>query len=472
MAVFRRMAAGITCILLSVVAHTLTSAEAFVFDLPSARTTTYQTQSIYSSYKGLKSKSRSNTRSLLESVTSNDDISMIDGSQSKEVFLLSYDGIIVHDVSKRVDVAIETAFQIWPELHSYVPSDSDDMSWLKNKMKDLSHITSNNGKNDGFLGCDDVLLTRLLLEEQQLDNKRSVGKSGKYASKYHPQKLSSSSSNNNDDDDDNSNDGSTTAVTTGSRPLTVGEIAENWIDLRETLRFRYFYVNEKNKKADPIPVIREKIINQNSHSTKTSLIPNNSIKKSLLNSSDNDNKQVYILLGHPSQHDNAIHTLQQLLFNTDDISTETIETDEYKQSVLKHEKSSILVNLISPVDIEQKQIHVLENLFFKYSVEKTSSSDVKFYLIHSSISVLNDAKEHLLDGSSPFTIYEKQKTKIGNDNLHLSLLFPTFCDNISPKQIREAEMDPYIDMVDLYQFSDLFFFDDLDGPSISADSFQ
>jgi hypothetical protein len=80
-------------------------------------------------------------------------------------------------------------------------------------------------------------LARLLIEEQQLDP--SVGKTGKYASKYHPQ-------------------GSMKSIAIpsarSSRPLTVGEIQANWIDnnLLDTLLIKYA-VDKKN----PVPVLEE-----------------------------------------------------------------------------------------------------------------------------------------------------------------------------------------------------------------------
>ncbi len=100
--------------------------------------------------------------------------------------------------------------------------------------------------------CDYALLARLLLEEQQLDQNKSVGKKGKYASKYHPRKDSLSPQ-----------DCSTSS--SGSRPLTVGEIEVNWSDgacLSETLLTRY-NVNGKN----PLNVLQTYIVQQESQRT-------------------------------------------------------------------------------------------------------------------------------------------------------------------------------------------------------------
>lgn len=177
-------------------------------------------------------------------------------SDDRDIFVLSFDGVIASTVRHRADLAIEVALNIWPHLQGLLLTSGDNASsaneiWLINKMTACAYVTRGKS-NDGLLGCDEVLLARLLLEEQALDAKKSMGKKGKYASKFHP------SSNIRNHASEESEDSSTEGTTNrGSRPLTVGEICENWNTggcLRDTLRTRY---NVSGK--DPLPIIREEI---------------------------------------------------------------------------------------------------------------------------------------------------------------------------------------------------------------------
>jgi len=153
------------------------------------------------------------------------------------------------------------ALRTWPHLQQYYTAHDDDDDdddddggdggndgddWLVNKLSALipATLSSGGGGGDGSMGCDAVLLTRLLLEEQLLDEGRSNGCGGKYGSQFHPSSSSSSS-------------GGGGGSSNGSRPLTVGEITANWNDgacLRDTVRIRYSI-----DRMDPIPIIRERI---------------------------------------------------------------------------------------------------------------------------------------------------------------------------------------------------------------------
>ena len=144
----------------------------------------------------------------------------------------------------RIQQGIQAAIDTWPHLTDLLSFENDDTTWLRNKMKALSHcMTSHVGYSQT---CDYALLARLLLEEQELDEGRSSGKTGKYASRFHPSistgesVVAESSSNTNESSNSN-----------GSRPLTVGEIEVNWSDgacLSETLLARY-NVDKKNPLA-------------------------------------------------------------------------------------------------------------------------------------------------------------------------------------------------------------------------------
>jgi hypothetical protein len=157
-------------------------------------------------------------------------------SHNAEIFVVSLEGIVLDMVDWRSRHGIQAALDTWPHLHDLV---GDQQEWLRNKMKALSHVLT---RRPGLSPtCDYAMLARLLLEEQALDQGRSSGKTGKYASRFHPSSSNGSTSSPRQD-------------TVGSRPLTVGEIEANWCDgasLSETLLTRYI-VNGKS----PVPVLQ------------------------------------------------------------------------------------------------------------------------------------------------------------------------------------------------------------------------
>jgi hypothetical protein len=183
------------------------------------------------------------------------------GTDTRPILVVDWDGCLVENtVDWRIAVGIQAAAQTWPSS-VHLP---DDTSWLRNKLTSLAHVligpppdstaTSQDASMvDVSTTVEYALCVRLLLEEQALDQGRSVGKSGKYASQFHPQ-----------------SDDTTTLTTTttpfasdsfspnhgrnerSSRPLTVGEIGENWREtLREATIFRY-HVNYQN----PLPLLQ------------------------------------------------------------------------------------------------------------------------------------------------------------------------------------------------------------------------
>ena len=99
-----------------------------------------------------------------------------------EILVISVDSIVLDTTEWRIQQGIQAAVNTWPYLLSNLRS--NDNEWLVNKMAALAHImTTHVGASPT---CDYALLARLLLEEQELDRRRSVGKTGKYASRFHP----------------------------------------------------------------------------------------------------------------------------------------------------------------------------------------------------------------------------------------------------------------------------------------------
>jgi len=172
-------------------------------------------------------------------------------ASSSDVFVLSYDGVIADTKQWRSNLAISAALNTWPQLaQNNLIGDTGDQNreWIINKLSALSDVTLSG--EDGMMGCDAVLLARVLLEEQLLDEGRSNGCRGKYGSKFHP-------SSDSEDEEHQQNQQDEGGSVQGSRPLTVGEITANWIDgacLKDTVRIKY---NVDRK--DPIPIIREEI---------------------------------------------------------------------------------------------------------------------------------------------------------------------------------------------------------------------
>jgi len=154
-------------------------------------------------------------------------ITLHDAAQTE--LAIAFDGCVADTVPRRIDCGIEAAHMVWPDLEF----DHDDITWLHNKLFALAHCFEST-ETEFSATCDYALATRLLLEEQLLDDSRSNGRSGKYASKFHPRKSSASESK------------------TVSRPLTVGEISANWKEnIRDSLLVRYHC-----NKQDPMPALQ------------------------------------------------------------------------------------------------------------------------------------------------------------------------------------------------------------------------
>jgi hypothetical protein len=154
--------------------------------------------------------------------------------------------------SYRIPLGMAAALQVWPELKELwdltTSTDDDDHSWLLNKLLALAHVFSSGGNDEYSATCDYALATRLLLEEQELDNGESNGKNGKYASRFHPRGRSTKTTK-------SALFSRSSSSSSSTRPLTVGEIAVNWNSvIRETLEVRY-HCDYQN----PIPILQAAI---------------------------------------------------------------------------------------------------------------------------------------------------------------------------------------------------------------------
>ena len=334
---------------------------------------------------------------------------------NNNIILISFDGAVADTSSWRSNLAIDIAYQTWKsdELlkHYNLDNSNDedydgvaptDRSWVVNKINALmQHLLSD---QNGLTNCDAVLLTRLILEEQLLDNGRSVGKSGKYASKYHPNSITSaSSSSSNMEDLNESGDESVSGSNQGSRPLTVGEIEANWSKgacLRDTVRIKY---NVDRK--DPIPIITDNICQtlaeENYNDSSPLPILHGDIIKTLSSSSNNDDDcTVYIMVGHESHLQIASKTLGSTIPH--EIIHSLDETTLNKN--LNMDTKPKRIYLIAPGEGDRDHIGILQQMIM------SCEAGTSIHFIHPIVEKLQQAK--VLYGDNRYvqsSIYKNKK---------------------------------------------------------------
>lgn len=122
-------------------------------------------------------------------------------TSANEIIVINWDGCLADTVDWRTQVGFDAAEKAWPELQATVNA-YEDTEWLHNKLAAICHVLScQSGESSSSHTCEYALAVRLILEEQELDGGESDGKPGKYASRFHPQKVPQQAL---DDDDDNS----------------------------------------------------------------------------------------------------------------------------------------------------------------------------------------------------------------------------------------------------------------------------
>ncbi len=323
---------------------------------------------------------------------------------SKNIILIAYDGAVANTSTFRSNLAIQTAYSTWkddPILSKYnLNNPSTDRTWVVNKLNALmQHLLTD---QNGLTNCDAVLLTRLILEEQLLDNGRSVGKSGKYASKFHPTSTATSFSEEDVVDDSGDGDGYVGGSNQGSRPLTVGEIEVNWSKgacLRDTVRVKY-----NIDRKDPIPIITENICNilstaaftiadenddddneltDNIH-PKAMEVPNlhEEIINAFITQKEND-CDVYIMVGHESHLPIAQRSLEQKSIPYRITHSSDDETMASKSSTDNEDNS---VYLVAPGEGGRDHIGILQQMIM------SSETESSIHFIHPIVEKLQQAK--------------------------------------------------------------------------------
>mmetsp|Transcript_501 Transcript_501/g.861 ORF Transcript_501/g.861 Transcript_501/m.861 type:complete len:439 (+) Transcript_501:34-1350(+) len=350
-----------------------------------------------------------------------------------DIFVLSYDGVVADTNEWRSNLAISVAFETWPQLcsdSSFVTTttattdENNDLEWLRNKLCALMQVTLSG--EDGLLGCDAVLLARLILEEQELDEGRSNGCGGKYGSLFHP----------------SSSQGRSTNV--GSRPLTVGEIAVNWNEgacLKDTLRIKY-----NIDRKDPMPIIRQNILNflqthQPKERDKSQMLPqiHPFVSDTLL---DCDHP-IFILVGNECHLSTAKLSLEKLNLPICILLGDEMKNELGRTNDTHHVSQKRGIFLISPGQGERGHEGLLEDMMS--SVPEGSL----VHFIHSDIITLQKAKSLFGDDRPRRGMFGKC-VKSTNKNVGLKLSLLSTCSG--QQQQNEAEMDPWLNLMQEFDF--------------------
>ena len=347
-----------------------------------------------------------------------------DGNGDEQIYptsyIVSYDGAIANTARERCRLCLGVALRCWPSLcdrfgvesaSEAAVDDIEQWTWVLNKMEALVPAMSNDGTNAGGLSVmvDLVMLARLVLEEQRLDDGRNSGRGGKYGGKYHPQQkeeqmaLSDASS-------------SKSATPVGSRPLTVGEVGANWLDgghLRDTVRVKYAI-----DKKDPLPIVREHVV-------------------VALGNADDDLK----IRGTSQMTPGANLQLLNLMKKSGDsviLLDHEVRTNEVYQFL--EDAGGVSLKTIAPSG-DDSELDVLKSL-----VLKTNENDgpKRVCIIHSSLSLLHRLKT-LFGGDSPRL--RGGYAQIPNTTIEIGLFLPAWSDCTSPQQENDGLMDPWLNVL-------------------------
>jgi hypothetical protein len=403
-------------------------------------------------------------------------------NESIDLYIYSIDGALASTTQYQSKIAIRAALEVWPSLHSVIDelgmmsiASSDDFSrtedyvWLLNKLGALSSVTQQGDSPDEMLGCDEVLLTRMLLEEQLLDGGRSPG-TGKYGGKFHPTKSSSSMK----------SLGEKSRV--GSRPLTVGEIFANWSELREVIHNKYPFITKtsqdgKPKMADPLPEIRavlRKMYSSNLPDEETMSKLWQPFASDILRKSNNNN---VLLLGNGAKLEFVLLLLKQFgwtleihsdlecldsktMTNTDSekimqviVSDSNSAWRHIKQQQGKGKRSLVIV--VPNTETEEPQSDLIQSIVRNAASERDFAANQNIYVAHSSFDVLKNCKTFLGD-DAPMLSNGLRQCVIATDasQVSVTLFLPSWAQ-VHPTQLNDAEMDPWLNVISEELFEEL-----------------
>lgn len=424
-----------------------------------------------------------------------------------DVLLVSFEGTLASANRSRSWMAVCVALRVWPCLeanmrelgmdpdefewgHSTSPNCSDDgedapHDWLLQKLSALASITQQGDSSDAMLGCDAVLLSRLLLEEQLLDRGRSNGRGGKYGGKFHPSATAGA--------------GGPSRV--GSRPLTVGELYENWHDLRDVTRAKYPFVEDRAdgapRRTDPLPRIRRCLTELYSaarrEETRGNILPSwqhaaydilfeyGSLHDGQMNQL---RKNTVLLLGHEAQIPWALATLSTLralevesdvdfpgrgntyknagLNNDSNAGGRTINvavtTPEKARDAMQRRGRTgeedggdshtqpLLLLVVPDSNKDQTPSSAIEQIVHDRGGRAEAKSNGDVFVVHSSLEVLKRCKSFLGE-DAPLLAQGQRRCRLPRTGTAVTLFLPQWADNVHPVQHNDAEMDPWLNVV-------------------------
>lgn len=430
--------------------------------------------------------------------------------ENVDVFLWSFEALVSANRS-RSWMAVCTALRVWPCLESNMrelgidpeffgsePSkipegifDAEEKphDWLLRKLSALASITQQGDSPDAMLGCDAVLLSRLLLEEQRLDCGRSNGRGGKYGGNFHPSVASDTRAGE--------------RPRAGSRPLTVGELYENWHEIKDVTRRKYPFVEDLSdgapKRTDPLPKIRQCLTELycmvHRQGIQSNTLPSwQHLAYDVLFQCDSQNngnsnhllKNTMLLLGHEAQIPWALTTLSTLCapnVDSDVVLTSrgdpvnnwalisqsesnyrmkvVVTTSENAQSAMERQggvggkdsgdsddsdtQPSLL--LVVP-DSSKGQTHsnMIEQIVNDFNRHADANSNRNVFVTHSSLEVLKRCKSFLGD-DAPRLVQGQRTCSLPHTAMTVTLFFPRWADTVHPSQQNDAQMDPWLNLV-------------------------
>lgn len=366
-------------------------------------------------------------------------------NEDVDLYLYSFESALSNMVEYKSKIAIQAAIRVWPSLLSvveelgmqpYDDADSrDDYLWLIQKLGALSSLTQQGDSPDEMLGCEEVLLTRMLLEEQLLDDGRSNGRGGKYGGKFHPGKGTATKM----EEKKNANH-------VGSRPLTVGEIYANWSELRYVTHNKYPFLREdesgKVTLHDPLPEIRRVLCKLYSEAKpETDEIWHPFALDILRNRKSNN----VVLLGNEASLSLVLNSLTQLLGDTTHV---TVTNSTTIWSEIKHQQTEdtySLLLLVPDTAIEETQTALIRQIIMSAASDEDGSN--RNIYVAGSLDVLKKCKGFL--GEDPPILsngLRRCAISIGNSKTSATLFLPSWTKNVHPTQQNEAAMDPWLNV--------------------------
>lgn len=329
-------------------------------------------------------------------------------SSTKEIFVINWDGCVADTVPWRIRAGVDAALKTWPDMPVHEDFSWEDSSndWLQNKLSALSHVFSSTDEDGFSLTCEYALAARLSLEEQELDNGNSNGKRGKYSRRFHPQV-------------EREEERGPKGPTRSSRPLTVGEVAANWEEtIRDTVRMRY-HCNYK----DPLPILQNHV--EDLIETELYQIP--TIDPIVCDALSACAGKVLMTVGHSSEVEIAESSLEQAKMDYQLVESvqEGIECKSQVALMLKSKDTVSKAIANSPVD---STIYVLDSSWHALQ------------------------KEVLLFGDY---IPRQGVGRCFQPDRRLSLCLAKWATNTDPAQHSSATMNPWTNLVNLSEFTEL-----------------